>query len=89
MSGRSMYMHTLKGQPASFAFLSNGDGYIHFVGGRNRVTLVPSLRLIRQQQRWAIEAIERSGPNQAEWADPKLYGYVLVDRRFVSRGGAA
>lgn len=76
MKTRTMYMHTLDGKPASYS--GHGSPYVYFVGGRNRVKLVPSLRQIEREQRAAcVEAVR--DPSQHEWADPKRYGYVLVE----------
>ena len=80
---RTMYLHTLDGQPASYDD-SNGP-YIHFVGGRSRAKLVPTLTQIRREQQASIQR------DFAEWREHNegrlertppptwRYGYVLVE----------
>jgi hypothetical protein len=71
-----MYMHTLDGKPASFSTIWGPS--IYFVGGRNRLRLVDSLRHLRMEQRWARAAAAKH-PGTAIWSDPARYGYVLVE----------
>ena len=74
---RTMYMHTLDGKPATFAVMWREEvEFLFFAGGRHRVQLVASLREIRRQQQAAIRAAQR---DKSQWADAKLYGYVLVE----------
>lgn len=74
---KTMYMHTLEGKPATFAAMCREEvKYLFFAGGRHRVQLVGSLREIRRQQAAAQETARRE---KSEWADPKRYGYVLVE----------
>lgn len=77
---RTLYMHTLDGKPASFGWTYADEkgqmAYIHFVNGHTRGKLAASLRQIRREQRLAINAASARG--QTHWANPRLYGYVLV-----------
>jgi hypothetical protein len=72
MNTRTMYMHTLDGQPATYAIGHDGKPYLYFVVGRNRAALVDSLRHLRMQQRWCRTVEMRDGLSATE------YGYVLV-----------
>lgn len=71
MSRRTMYMHTLFGQPA---FWCEEDGTLYVAGGRHLVTLHASLRTIRRQQE------KTQAKRQADGLDdsPRHYGYVRV-----------
>lgn len=71
------YMHTLDQKPATFTDHADYGPYMYYVGGRNRVVLVDTLAQIRREQRKVIRHYAGI-PNQIEWADPKRYGYVLV-----------
>lgn len=75
---RTMYMHTLDGEPASYEECSDGSPHIYFVGGRNKVKLATSLRQIRREQEASMEAA-RESQYGTEWADSERYGYVLVE----------
>jgi hypothetical protein len=83
---RTMYMHTMDGQPASFASTIERRGgepvtapYIHFVSRRSVAILEPSLRVIRMQQRATIRDAKILDPiHGTRWADAKRYGYVRV-----------
>lgn len=50
---KTLYMHTLDGQPASF----DGKDYIYFASRRAPAMLVPSLRQIRREQQKEIARI--------------------------------
>lgn len=69
---KTLYMHTLDGQPAEFQ--ENGN-YVAFA--HRRIKLASSLRQIRREQQAAIQEAWKH-PNQHEWADLKHYGYVTI-----------
>jgi hypothetical protein len=70
---KTMCMHTIDGKPASF----DGKDYIWLANGRSQVTLVPSLRELRRQQRLDMQGKTReSGTFTA--VSREAYGYVLV-----------
>jgi len=75
---RTMYMHTLDGQPARFD--ARDGGFLYFCGGTATVVLVPTLRRLRREQQMAITAAA-SDPNQVcnGWHKPKRYSYVRVE----------
>jgi hypothetical protein len=64
------YMHTLDGQPASFA---EKDGGIFFPSGNAKVRLVRSLATIRREQNSDREWCAARG------VAPLRYGYVRVE----------
>jgi hypothetical protein len=72
MKTRTMYMHTLDDRPASYD--DSRGPYIHFVGGRNRAKLVPTLVQLRREQRATIRERIKAGRNESF-----RYGYVLVE----------
>lgn len=77
---KTMYQHTLDGSPAAF---DEHPDYVHFVGGRNKVRLVPTLRQLRREQQRAIaecwKEVARGNEAQRDWARRSRYGYVLVE----------
>jgi hypothetical protein len=76
MKTRTMYLHTLDGQPASYD--DRNGAYLYFVGGRNKAKLARSLRQIEREQQNARLAAWQD-PSQHEWTEHKRYGYVLVE----------
>ena len=80
---RVMFMHTLDGMPASFAWTRERRGdeiveapYLYFASTRHPATLVPSLRQLKREQRLALEDAKAMGV--MEWSNPRTYGYVRV-----------
>lgn len=69
------YMHLLDSRPANF---DPKGGYVYFVGGRNKVILVDSLRQIRREHRIAIQSAAKETGFTHDWANPARYRYVLV-----------
>lgn len=73
---RTMYMHTLDGQPAGY---EDRDGpHIYFADGNVRsavATLVPTLGWIRKQQRDCLKDRIAKGFD----ADSRRYGYIRVE----------
>ena len=88
LKSKTMYMHTLDGKPASFAWTKERRGektvnvpYIYFASARHPARLLNTLRGIRMQQRWTMNEAARYANSTAgaHWADPKHYGYVRVE----------
>ncbi len=79
---RTMYMHTLDGQPASFQ--TNGvrlGAWLAFIGGRNRIKLANSLHQIRDERNRAADSCAEGNPGNpsAGLEYIRRCGYVLVE----------
>jgi len=79
---RTMYMHTLDGQPASLQRIERGGiAYLAMIGGRNKVKLADSLLQIRDEWNRAADscAEENPGNPSAGVEYIRRCGYVLVE----------
>ena len=79
---RTMYMHTLDGQPASFQAIERaGIAYLAMIGGRNKIKLAGSLHQVRDEWNRAAEscAEEEPGNPRAGLEYIRRCGYVLVE----------
>lgn len=74
---KTMYMHTIDGEPATF---DEQFQYLHFVGGRNKAMLVKSRRQIQRDQMADIRSAILVGKTVEERKRALArYSYVLVE----------
>jgi hypothetical protein len=81
---KTMYMHTIEGRPATFAWMTERRGekvvhvpYMYFASARHPAKLLHTLRHLRMEQRWAINDAKRYNAN---WkADFANYDYIRVE----------
>lgn len=79
---RTMYMHTLDGEPATFERHERaGIAWLGLVGGRNKVKLAGSLSQIRTEWNEAAQTAaeeDPGNPHAGVWYVRRC-GYVLVE----------
>lgn len=74
---KTMYMHTLDGQPATF---DQQYQSIFMANGRSKAMLVPSLRHIQREQQADIRQMVKEGRSmQDRQRALERYSYVLVE----------